>query len=333
MFSSTLSIRQNIKAVDTELSSYKVSNDARVDTLETFKATLEGDASVAGSMADLEAKHEEQSSLISTLETNANALKARIDSFNNALGENAEDGVISTIEQIKVNKDGLAQELLDKASEITRIEGLVSSEASTRLANDNVNESNLQTETANRITAVSEEATARASDVLAEQTARASAIALEVVDRNTAIAVETSARETAIEKVGFISTCEAEGLLEADTYPFCFGMGGQSEPKHGLPIPFSYTIRGIGYSCVSTDENPEIVIGIYHYAFINLNITAILVNTLTITGKSFKTKLSVNSFAGAGHLVVKVLSVNGLTDENSKFRLSLVLTSNESLYE
>ena len=125
MFSSALSIRQNIKAVDTELSSYKVSNDARVVTLETFQATLEGDASVAGSIADLEAKHVEQSSLISTLETNADALKARIDTFNNALGENAEDGVISTIEQIKVNKEGLEQELLDRASEVVRVEGLV----------------------------------------------------------------------------------------------------------------------------------------------------------------------------------------------------------------
>ena len=46
-----------------------------------------------------------------------------------------------------------------------------------------MNKSNLQTETANRITAFSEEATARASDILAEQTARSDAIALEVVDR------------------------------------------------------------------------------------------------------------------------------------------------------
>ena len=42
MFSSGLSLRQNIKAVDTDLYNYKVSNDGRVDVLETFKAGLEG---------------------------------------------------------------------------------------------------------------------------------------------------------------------------------------------------------------------------------------------------------------------------------------------------
>ena len=331
MFSSTLSLRQNIKAVDTELGDYKVSNNARVDVLETFKANLEGDA--AGSISDLQTKHEEQAALIVSLESNADALKARIDTFNNALGEDATDGTISTIEQIKLNKDGLAQEITDRASEDVRLEGLVSTLETTALSLNSTETARATSAEAVLQANINAEATARADAITSEATARASAIALEVVDRNTAIAVETTSRETAIEKVGFLSVCEAEGILEADSFPFCFGMGGQSELKHGLPVPFSYTIRGIGYSCVSTDENPEIVIGIYHNAFINVNTTAILVNSLTITGKSFKTKLSVNSFAGAGHLVVKVLSVNGLTDDTSKFRLSLVLTSNESLYE
>ncbi len=38
MFSFVLLLRQIIKAVDTELGDYKVSNNARVDDLETFKA-------------------------------------------------------------------------------------------------------------------------------------------------------------------------------------------------------------------------------------------------------------------------------------------------------
>ena len=330
MFSSSFSLRQNIKAVDTELGDYKVSNNARVDVLETFKANLEGDA--AGSIADLETKHNEQAALIETLETNATALKSRIDTFNAAL-EDGSDGTISTIEQIKLNKDGLAQEITDRASEDVRLEGLVSTLETTALSLNSTETARATSAEAVLQANINAEATARADAITSEATARASAIALEVVDRNTAIAVETTSRETAIEKVGFLSVCEAEGILEANSFPFCFGMGGQSELKHGLPVPFSYTIRGIGYSCVTTDENPEIVIGIYHNAFINVNTTAILVNSLTITGKSFKTKLSVNSFAGAGHLVVKVLSVNGLTDDTSKFRLSLVLTSNESLYE
>ena len=326
MFSSTLSIRQNIKAVDTELSSYKVSNDARVDTLETFKATLEGDASVAGSIADLEAKHGEQSSLISTLETNADALKARIDNFNNAFGENAEDGVISTIEQIKVNKDGLEQELLDRASEITRIEGLVSSEASTRLANDNVNKSNLQTETANRITAVSDEATARASDILAEQTARASAIAQEASDRNDAIDVETSARESAINKLAFLSTCEAEGIIQADTFPFCFGNGSPSKEGFGLPIPFAYVLRKIMYQVDSTVSDSSITIQISHS---NTFGESVLLDTATFINKG---TLMVNKPSNLyGSLVIKVLSATGQTDDDARHRISLVYTSEDNI--
>ena len=326
MFSSTLSIRQNIKAVDTELSSYKVSNDARVDTLETFKATLEGDASVARSIADLESKHQEQSSLITTLEINADALKARIDTFNNALGENAEDGVISTIEQIKVNKDGLEQELLDRASEITRIEGLVSSEASTRLANDNVNKSNLQTETANRITAVSEEATARASDILAEQTARASAIAQEASDRNDAIDVETSARESAINKLAFLSTCEAEGIIQADTFPFCFGNGSPSKEGFGLPIPFAYVLRKIMYQVDSTVSDSSITIQISHS---NTFGESVLLDTATFINKG---TLMVNKPSNLnGSLVIKVLSATGQTDDDARHRISLVYTSEDNI--
>jgi radical SAM superfamily enzyme YgiQ (UPF0313 family) len=65
MFSSALSIRQNIKAVDTDLYDYKISNNGRVDVLETFKAGLEGTGE--GSIADLEAKHDQQAALITTV--------------------------------------------------------------------------------------------------------------------------------------------------------------------------------------------------------------------------------------------------------------------------
>jgi hypothetical protein len=341
MFSSALSLRMNIKALDTDLDNYKASNDSRVDTLESFKATLEGDASVAGSIADLEAKHNEQTALINTLESNADALKARIDTFNNALGEDGEDGTISAIEQIKINKDGLATELVDRQSEISRVESLVSSEASTRLANDNILDSKIDQEIADRQSAVSAEATARQLAVQAEASARQADIALEVVNRNNAIAVETTARQsavtaeqtarqTAIEKVGFINTCEAEGILSVNSYPFSFGMGNQSEPEYGMPVPFSYTLRGVGYSCVSSDASPSISVKISHYAF-GSGVETVLYPSLTLSGKHFQTKLTKPS-GSAGNLVVEVLSVSGLTDDASKFRLSLVLTCDSSLY-
>jgi len=95
MFSSGLSLRQNIKAVDTDLYDYKISNDGRVVVLENFKAGLEGTGE--GSIADLEAKHDAQAALFTTLESNASTLQARIDTFNAGLEDGA-DGTVSTIE-------------------------------------------------------------------------------------------------------------------------------------------------------------------------------------------------------------------------------------------
>ena len=385
MFSSSFSLRQNIKAVDTELGDYKVSNNARVDVLETFKASLEGDA--AGSIADLETKHNEQAALITTLETNATALKSRIDTFNAAL-EDGSDGTISTIEQIKLNKDGLTQELLDRASEDVRVEGLVStletitlvlnsSETSRANAAEGVLQANIDAEISARQAAISTEITnrevafnsalsfvsdeeARAltaetalqANITLEATNRAAAVALEVVNRNNAITAEAEARATAItteqtfreneiqteqltrateiEKLGFISTAEAEGVLLVNSYPFSFGMGNQSEPEYGLPVPFSYNIRKLAYSCISADTSPTVNIKVLHYPF-GSSTGQVLNSSLSLVGKYANIYLS-HSGLTPGNIVIQIVSVDGLTDDDSKFRLSFVLTSNDSLY-
>ena len=394
MFSSSFSLRQNIKAVDTELGDYKVSNNARVDVLETFKANLEGDA--AGSIADLETKHNEQAALIETLETNATALKSRIDTFNAAL-EDGSDGTISTIEQIKLNKDGLAQEITDRASEITRVEGLLSTETAARVSDTTYNETLIITETSrataaeavlqtninaeatarstaiatevsNRTAAVNAalgligdeetraiaaeaglqtniaaEAAARAAAITTEATSRAAAIALEVVNRNNAIAVEAAARaaaitaeqttrETAIEKLGFMPFCEAEGILIDNSYPFCLGMGSPSDVGFGMPVPFSYTLRGIAWSIHSSDTDPSISIELTHYPSDGSASMVLFSGIFSFEGKSGEYQnIEVPTYS-PGNMVVKLLSSSGITDDNTRYRLSFVLTFNDSIY-
>ena len=123
MFLSRLSLRNNIKEIDNELTAYTISNDARVVILETFKTNLEGTGE--GSIQDLIDKHDSQASSISNLETSATALQERINTFNAAL-EDGSDGIISTIEQIELNRSGLVSKVSTRVSEINTVNGSIS---------------------------------------------------------------------------------------------------------------------------------------------------------------------------------------------------------------
>jgi hypothetical protein len=84
-------------------------------------------------------------------------------------------------------------------------------------------------ETINRQAAVTAETTARQLAIKTESTLRSAAIQVEATAREIAIQAESTALPQDNSKVGFISTAEAEEILEVGTYPFCFGMGNQSD--------------------------------------------------------------------------------------------------------
>ena len=316
MFSSALSIRQNIKAVDTDLYDYKISNNGRVDVLENFKAGLEGTGD--GSIADLQAKHEQQASLITTLETNATTLQSRIDTFNAGLEDGA-DGTVSTIEQIQLNKTGLAQEITDRGTEIVRLEGLVSTEASTRETNDLANKDKIILEISDRtaeITRVEGLVSTEASNRTAADNALGGRIDQEKIDRN----IE-------IRKLGFCSVAEAEGILVANSFPFSFGMGSLSDENFGLPLPFNGNLMRVALTSLSTDLNPEVSFTIINYPFDN-SAAVVVLPTTTISGKSGIVNIGTRT-GKPGNLVVKVVSVAGIVDDNAKFRMSFFYTSED----
>ena len=291
MFSSGLSLRNNIKVLDVGLSEYKASNDGRVDVLDTFKAGLEGTGE--GSIADLQAKHESQATLITTLESNASTLQARIDTFNAGLEDGA-DGTLSTIEQIQANKVGLAQELVDRGTEITRVEGLVSTETSDRTTADE---------------------------------ALGGRIDQEITNRQTAITGEATARATAISKLGFTTVGEAEGILTPGSFPFSFGMGQQSDTDYGLFIPFNYTLLQVSFLCKSLDSAPFVNLKITHYPFDGSTPIELLSDRVP---QRYLTTIN-TSVSKPGCLVAEVVSVEALTDDNAKFRLMFVYASNDPL--
>jgi len=393
MFSSGLSLRNNIKEVDNQLTAYSINNNARVVILETFKTNLEGTGE--GSIQDLMNKHDSQASSILKLETSATSLQTRINTFNAAL-EDGSDGIISTIEQIELNRSGLVSEISTRASAISGVQGSISSEASSRATADNSLGGRIDGEIVNRGLAISgeaasriqgdaAEATARTAAIVIEATARTAriaaeaslrlagdvaeaaarnaAIAVETVNRQAAVTAETTARQLAIQaestlrstaiqaeataranavqaeataraqdisKVGFISTAEAEGILEVGTYPFCFGMGNQSDLNYGLPLPFSYTLQSIAYTSKATTTNHSMILNIIHYPFNTLETPTVLQNSVAVSG--LYSIVSIKKIApSAGNLVVEIVSTQNLTDNNGKYRLSFILTSNDSL--
>ena len=227
MFSSGLSLRNNIKEVDIQLTAYSINNNARVVILETFKTNLEGTGE--GSIQDLINKHDSQAASISL-------------------------------------------------------------EASSRATAD----SNLGEKIDN-----------------------------EIVNRGQAISGEAASRGQDISKVGFISTAEAEGILEVGSYPFCFGMENQSDLNYGLPLPFSYTLQSIAYTSIATTTNHSIIFNIVHYPFNTNEGPTILQNSVAVSGEY--TIVSIKAVApSAGNLVVEIVSSQNLTDDNGKYRLSFI---------
>jgi hypothetical protein len=253
-----------------------------------------------------------------------------------------DNALVSAVEEIKLNKDGLALEILNRIND----KELLRNELSSELHNTNFE----------LVNTISEGNIRNAVDN--ERSERNAAINKEILDRDAAINKEKNYLQLEINKLGFqdnfqlrelrklgfMSTCEAEGILSANSYPFSYGMGSRSGPQFGLPVPFEYAIRRIGFSCESTDASPSIVISIYHYPFdtsdsplLQMDMEQdgfLILEKLIISGKSFQTTLNEVSGVGGspggftgGNLIIKVISTSGITDVNTKMRITLILTS------
>lgn len=141
---------------------------------------------------------------------------------------------------------------------------------------------------------------------------------------------EVITRENEISKVGFISTAEAEGVLLDGSYPFCFGMGNPSEINYGLPLPFSYTLHSIAYTSTAKTADHSITFNILHNPFDTSQPITALKNDIVVSGASGV--VSIKAIApSAGNLVVEIVSTSNLTDDDGKYRISFILTSNDSL--
>ena len=125
-----------------------------------------------------------------------------------------------------------------------------------------------------------------------------------------------------------MTVAEAEGVFYPGAFPFSFGMGNQSEAGYGLFMPFQYTLLKVGVVGVSTDLNPEITLKLTHYP-IDGSPPLDIVSSVVV-GKSTILSLG-SSLPQAGNLVAEVVSVANMTDEDAKFRMTFVFTSDEAL--
>ncbi len=72
------------------------------------------------------------------------------------------------------------------------------------------------------------------------------------------------------------------------------------------------------------------ILNIIHYPFNTLETPTVLQNSVAVSG--LYSIVSIKKIApSAGNLVVEIVSTQNLTDDNGKYRLSFILTSNDSL--
>jgi hypothetical protein len=129
-------------------------------------------------------------------------------------------------------------------------------------------------------------------------------------------------------KVGFILVGEAEGLLTANSYPFCFGNGSPQAAGFGVSVPFRAQLKNLSLVTNTTDTSFLVKIQMIHYSY-STNI-----ETLLGTEYSFQTSKQTQidiTTPGNGHIVFKVTFIRGGGD-NDRFRLSLVFSADENLF-
>ena len=109
-----------------------------------------------------------------------------------------------------------------------------------------------------------------------------------------------------------------------------FWNGKSSDLNYGLPLPFSYTLQSIAYTSKATTTDHSIIFNLVHYPFNTAEGPTVLQNSVAVSG--LYSIVSIKKIApSAGNLVVEIVSTQNLTDDNGKYRLSFILTSNDSL--
>ena len=104
----------------------------------------------------------------------------------------------------------------------------------------------------------------------------------------------------------------------------------QSDWNYGLPLLFSYTSQSICYTSKATTTDHSIIFNLVHYPFNILEGPTVLQNSVAVSG--LYTIVSIKKIApSAGNLVVEIVSTQNLTNDNGKYRMSFILTSNDSL--
>jgi hypothetical protein len=112
-------------------------------------------------------------------------------------------------------------------------------------------------------------------------------------------------------------------------------MGNKSGVKYGLPLPFSYTLESVVYLSKDTQTTSYLsfTFDIVHYPFNppTPEEESIVLISIEVTGLNTIVPINITA-STAGSLVVRTAATqNNSTDFEGKYRLTFVLTSNNSL--
>jgi hypothetical protein len=152
---------------------------------------------------------------------------------------------------------------------------------------------------------------------------------------NQSITNETTNRSNADKMMTFISVGEAEGKLNLNQYPFCYGSGSHSKDGFGVGIPFPVKLVGIAISvCSKESATAYVQFTVEHFDIegtktICSNDLIFNMNNLGINKYLFNMNLS--QLYEPGNICIRVSGCGNLSDIEAIYRISLFFQSQVEL--
>ena len=154
---------------------------------------------------------------------------------------------------------------------------------------------------------------------------------------NQSITNETTNRSNADKMMTFVYVGEAEGKLNSNQYPFCYGCGSHSKDGFGFGVPFPVKLEGVAISVSSKESATASVQFLLEHFDIEGTKTITHPNDLTFNMSNlginkYLFNMNISQLYEPGNLCIRLSAVRGnLEDIEARYRISLFFQSQVEL--